>query len=310
MTAVVTKTRLAPSRRHVLALACATGASAVLPARAASAMPTRAIPKSGEALPVIGLGSSKAVSQMGTDGPGPLTEVLRTLVGHGGKVVDTWPRNPENDARFGGILGTPELRTLFVTSKIDRVGKEQGLAQFREAQKAYNRKTIDLMQIFSLTDLAVHWPTLRAIKDAGEARYIGVTVSEDKLHDQLAAFLGKEAPDTVQVNYSITERKAEARLLPLAQERGVAVLINRPFMNGAYFSKLQGRPLPTWAAELDCKTWAEFSLKYILAHPAVTCVLTETANPKHMAENALAASGRLPDAALRARMTAYMDEVL
>jgi len=311
MTVVAPRTRLAPSRRHVLALACAAGACAVFPARAASAMPTRAIPKSGEALPVIGLGSSKAVSQIGTDGPGPLTEVLRTLVGHGGKVVDTWPRNPENDAKFGGIIGTPELRTqLFVTSKIDRTGKEQGLAQFREAQKLYARKTIDLLQIFSLTDLAVHWPTLRAIKDAGEARYIGVTVSEDKLHDQLAGFLGKEAPDVVQVNYSITERKAEARLLPLAQERGVAVLINRPFMNGAYFSKLQGRPLPAWAAELDCKTWAEFSLKYILAHPAVTCVLTETANPKHMAENALAASGRLPDAALRARMTAYMDEVL
>lgn len=274
-------------------------------------MPTRKVPKSGEALPVIGLGSSKAVSQIGTDGPGPLTEVLRTLVAHGGKVVDTWPRNPENDGKFGQILGTPELRTrLFVTSKIDRVGKEQGVAQFREAQKLYGRKTLDLMQVFSLTDLAVHWPTLRAIKDAGEARYIGATVSEEKLHDQLEAFLRKEMPDVVQTNYSITERKAEAKILPLAQEKGVAVMINRPFMNGAYFGKLQGKPLPAWAAEFDCKTWAEFSLKYILAHPAVTCVLTETADAKHMAENAMTASGRLPDAAQRARMAAYIDEVM
>jgi len=306
----VTKTY--PSRRHVLALATAAGACGVLPARAAApTMPTRKIPKSGEMLPVIGLGSSKAVSQIGTDGPGPLTEVLRTLVAQGGKVVDTWPRNLENDTKFGKIISSPELRPkLFVTSKIDRMGVWEGVAQFREARKAYSPKTIDLMQIFSLTDLAVHWPTLRTIKDDGEARYIGVTVSEDKLHDQLEAFLRKEEPDVVQVNYSITERKAEAKLLPLAQERGVAVFINRPFMNGALFSKLQGRPLPAWAAEFDCKTWAEFSLKYILAHPAVTCVLTETTNPKHMAENALAASGRLPDAAQRARMAAYIDEVL
>lgn len=274
-------------------------------------MPTRKIPKTGEALPVIGLGSSKAVSQIGTDGPGALTEVLRTLAAHGGKVIDTWPRNPENDAKFGQIINTPELRSrLFITSKIDRVGKDEGIAQFREAQKAYDRKTLDLMQIFSLTDLATHWPTLRAIKDAGEARYIGATVSEDKLHDQLEAFLRKESPDFVQTNYSITERKSEAKILPLVQEKGVAIMINRPFMNGAYFSKLQGKPLPAWASEFDCKTWAEFSLKYILAHPAVTCVLTETADAKHMAENAMTASGRLPDAAQRKRMAAYIDEVL
>ncbi len=312
MTSVGSRPRLGASRRQLLALACAAGAYGVLPAQAgASAMPTRPIPKSGEALPVIGLGSSKAVSQLGSDGPGPLTEVLRTLVAHGGKVVDTWPRNPENDAKFGRILAAPDLRQrLFVTSKVDRKGKEQGFAQFREAQKLYDRKTIDLLQIFSLTDLAVHWPTLRAIKDAGEARYIGATVSDDDLHDQLADFIRKETPDVVQTNYSITERKAEATLLPLARDRGVAVMINRPFMNGAYFKKLEGKPLPAWAAEFDCKTWAEFSLKYILAHPAVTCVLTETANPHHMEENALTASGRLPDAVLRSRMTAFIDEVL
>ena len=307
------RNQFSASRRSVLAFGCAATAYGALPAYAGApvAMPTRPIPKGGEALPVIGLGSSKAVSQLGADGPAALTNVLRTLVAHGGKVVDTWPRNPENDAKFGRILGESDLRArLFVTSKIDRTGKEAGLAQFRDAQKAYNRKAVDLLQIFSLTDLAVHWPTLRAIKDAGEARYIGATVSEDKLHDQLEAFLRTETPDVVQMNYSITERRVEAKLLPFARERGVAVLVNRPFMNGALFKKLEGRPLPGWAAEFDCKTWAEFSLKYILAHPAVTCVLTETADPHHMEENALAASGRLPDAAQRARMAAYIDEVL
>jgi len=299
------------TRRDFLAFAGAATAAGILPAYAAGAsMSARPIPKSGEMLPVIGLGSSKAVSQLGNDGPGRLTEVLRTLAAQGGKVVDTWPRDAANDARFGAIINAAELRDrLFITSKIDRVGREAGLAQFRETQKTYGRKTLDLVQVFSLTDLATHWPSLQAIKGAGEARYIGATVSEDGLHDDLEAFLRKETPDTVQMNYSISERAVEARLLPLAAERGVAVIVNRPFMNGALFGRLQGKPLPPWAAEFDCTTWAQFSLKYILANPAVTCVLTETTQAKHMAENAQAASGRLPDAATRKKMVNYMEQL-
>lgn len=273
-------------------------------------MPTRRIPSSGEALPVVGFGSSKVVEEIARNGEDPLRQVLRALSAAGGKVVDTWPRNPANDGRFGQVINEPALRDrLFVTTKIDRTGKEAGVAQFREAQRAYGRKTIDLAQIFSLTDLETHWPSLRAWKEAGEARYIGVTVSEPRLHEALEAFLRRERPDFTQVNYSITERQAEERLLPLAADRGVAVLVNRPFMNGTYFRRLEGQPLPAWAAEIGCRTWAQFSLKYILAHPAVTCVLTETSNPRHMEENAAASLGVLPDGPARQRMREYIATV-
>jgi diketogulonate reductase-like aldo/keto reductase len=271
-------------------------------------MPVRAIPTTGERLPVIGLGSSKVVQEIATAGDDPLRQVLRTLVEHGGKVIDTWPRNADNDAGFGRVINEPELRDqLFVTSKIDQVGKEAGIAQFRQTQRLYGREVIDLVQIFSLTDLDVHWPSLKEWKASGAARYIGVTVAEPTLYAQLEAFLQRERPDFVQMNYSITERQSEDRLLPMAADRGLAVLINRPFMNGAYFERLEGTALPEWAADFGCTTWAQFSIKYILANPAVTCVLTETSNPLHMAENASTAFGPLPDAAARQRMREFID---
>jgi diketogulonate reductase-like aldo/keto reductase len=197
------------------------------------------------------------------------------------------------------VINEPEFRDrLFVTGKIDRMGKDAGIAQFRDVQRSYGRKTIDLMQIFSLTDVDTHWPTLRAWKESGEARYIGVTVSEMRLHDALEQFFTREKPDVVQV---------ENRLLPMAADRGLPVIINRPFMNGAYFRRLEKTPLPPWAAEFDCHTWSQFSLKYILANPAVTCVLAETTNPTHMEENARAAFGAVPDAAARLRMRQLID---
>lgn len=300
------------TRRDFLALAAAAGlgglsTSAVF---AQASMPTRPIPVSGERLPVIGLGSSKVVQQIETNGTEPVVAVLRALVEAGGKLVDTWPRNEHNDAGFGRAIAEPDLRNaLFVTTKIDRVGKEAGIAQFNAALRNYSRDTIDLAQIFSLTDLDVHWPSLEQWKAEGRARYIGVTVAEPRLHSALEEFLGRARPDFMQVNYSITERMAEDRLLPLAADNGVAVLVNRPFMNGAYFDRLEDRPLPDWVAELGATTWAQFSLKYILANPAVTCVLTETSNPHHMHENAASAFGELPDADARARMRALIDEL-
>lgn len=300
------------SRRDFLTLLSALSVTGLAP-RAAFAqrtMPARRIPSSGEGLPPIGLGSSKVVEEIARNGEEPVRQVLRALTAHGGRVVDTWPRNPANDGRFGQVINEPELRDrLFVTTKIDRVGKDAGIAQFRQAQRLYGRTPIDLVQIFSLTDLDTHWPSLRAWKDAGDARYIGVTVSEPRLHDALEAFLRRERPDFTQVNYSITERQSEDRLLPLAADRGVAVLVNRPFMNGSYFRRLEGRALPPWAAEVGGTTWAQFSLKYILSHPAVTCVLTETSNPHHMEENAAAAFGALPDEAARKRMREFIAAV-
>ncbi|MGE0407209.1 MAG: aldo/keto reductase [Candidatus Korobacteraceae bacterium] len=300
------------TRREFLTAAAAAGILSLSPRLgvAQRMLPTRAIPGTNEKLPVIGLGSSKAVDEIAAKGPEPLTQVLRTLVGQGGRVVDTWPRNAENDAAFGRVINQPDLKErLFVTMKLTQPGKQVGVDQFRAVQKLYGRKTFDLAQVFSLIDLETHWPTLKALKDEGATRYIGATVSEYRLHDQLEAFVQREKPDFVQVNYSITERRAEDHLLPLLRDRGIGVIINRPFMNGEYFKRLSGKPLPQWAAEFDCESWAQFSLKYILGNPAVTCVLTETTNPEHLKENLGAAFGRFPDEANRRRMREFIETV-
>ena len=271
--------------------------------RAQGQLPSRTIPASGETVPVIGLGSTKAVLGIPTAGTDPLASVMRMLVDRGGRVVDTAPRPEAIDAEFGRLLGQLDLRDrLFLTSKINATGKEAGIAQMRQTQRLFGRRTMDLIQIESLTDLATQWPNLRDWKETGEARYIGVTVSSDALHERLEAFMRTESPDFVHVNLSVMETRVEERLLPLAQDRGIAVLTNRPFMNGNYFRMIGDRPLPNWAAEFDCTTWAQFSLKYILAHPAVTCILTETTNPQHMEENIQAAFGLLPDEATKRRM--------
>jgi diketogulonate reductase-like aldo/keto reductase len=253
----------------------------------------------------VGLGSSKAVLQIPENGTEPLEAVIRTLVRFGGRVVDTAPRPEAIDAEFGRLLNHPDFRdALFLPVKINARGGgvEAGRAQFNQTRRLFRRRPFDLVQIESLADLDVHWPQLRAWKDAGEARYLGVTVSSAELYDRLETFLRRESPDFVHVNYSVMEPGAEERILPLARDRGLAVLTNRPFMNGAYFPRVNDHPLPAWAAEFDCTSWAQFSVKYILAHPAVTCVLTETTNPRHMEENIRVAFGRLPDERTRQRM--------
>jgi diketogulonate reductase-like aldo/keto reductase len=299
------------NRRDFLALLSALPlAGLTQTAGAQQVMPARRIPGTSESLPVIGFGSSKVVGEIAKNGEDPLRQVLRTLVSRGGKVVDTWPRDAGNDGRFGKVINEAEFRDrLFVTTKIDQVGKDAGINQLRESQRLYGRKVIDLAQIFSLTDLDTHWPTLRQWKDDGNARYIGVTVSQDRMHAQMESFLKREKPDFIQTNYSISERQSEERIIPLAAERGIAVVINRPFMNGALFQRLEGSPIPPWAADFGCESWAQFSLKYILSNPQVTCVLTETSNPKHMDENARAASGRVPTDAERQRMREFMDKL-
>lgn len=300
------------TRRDFLALMSAIGVAGLGSTTASCAkqqMQTRVIPGTGEHLPIIGLGSSKPVSQIAERGVEPIRDVLHALIANGGSVVDTWPRNEANDEAFGRVISEPGLQdALFVASKIDKVGKDAGIRQFRETQRLYQRKVLDLLQVFSLTDLETHWSTLQDLKAAEEIRYIGVTVANEILYDPLEQFLGREKPDFVQINYSITERRAEERMLPMCQDKGVGVIINRPFMNGEYFHKLGNRPLPEWAAAFDCESWAQFSLKYILPHPAITCVLTETSNAVHMVENAHAAFGRMPDESDRKRMKAIIDQ--
>lgn len=270
---------------------------------ARSALPVRDIPGTTETLPVIGLGSTKPVRLIESEGPEPLENVMRMLLRYGGRLIDTAPRHEDLDARFGQVLQQPEFRdALFVAVKINAEGGDAGAAQFRQTQRLFGRKTLDLVQVENMTDLATHWPTLRAWKEAGDVRYIGVTVARESLYEPLEQFMRDESPDFVQLNYSVAEHTAEDRLLPLAADRGIAILVNGPFMNGEYFARVRGLELPAWAEEFDCASWAQFSLKYILGHPAVTCVLTETTNPVHMRENIEAGFGRLPDAATKRRM--------
>jgi diketogulonate reductase-like aldo/keto reductase len=261
-------------------------------------------------LPIIGLGSTRPVTSIFELGSERVEAIVRALVERGGRVIDTWPRDPDADAAFGEILAARHLRDqLFVTINIARTGAQAGVEQFERTLERYQREQIDLVNVGSLIDLEVQWPLLREWKDAGRARYIGVTAAEYELYDALEAFLQRETPDFVEINYSVTEHEAEQRFLPMLAERGIAVLISRPFMNGQYFERLQGRALPSWSAEFECESWAQFSLQYILANPDLTCVLTETTNPVHMAENAATALKPLPDAAARRRMRALIDAV-
>jgi diketogulonate reductase-like aldo/keto reductase len=272
-------------------------------------MPARPIPTTGELLPIVGLGSTRPVTSIAERGPGPVEAVVRTLVEHGGRVIDTWPRSDANDGAFGNIISAPDLRErLFVTINLEQQGAQAGRDHFERTLRLYQRETIDLANVGSLIDLDAQWLNLRAFKDGGQARYIGVTAAQAALYERLEEFLARERPDFVEINYSVTERNAE-RLLPMLAERGIAVLVSRPFMNGAYFERLENVPLPEWAEELECESWAQFSLQYIFANPAVTCVLTETTSAEHMAENALAAFAPVPDEAARERMRALIDAV-
>jgi diketogulonate reductase-like aldo/keto reductase len=296
------------NRRKFLTAASGLGLLGYFPTHvsARDMLPQRAIPGTSEALPIIGLGSTKPVRLIREEGSAPLESVMRMLMSYGGRVVDTAPRPAELDARFGKVLQKPEFRDeLFVSVKVNATGKAEGIAQIEQTRSLFGRDTLDLLQIESLTDFETQWPTLRDYKESGKARYIGVTVAHERLYETLESFMQRESPDFVQLNYSVLEHSAEDRLLPLAQELGIAILVNGPFMNGEFFGSVSGRELPDWAAEFDCESWAQFSLKFILAHPAVTCVLTETTKAHHMEDNLRAGLGRFPDTASKQRMREY-----
>jgi diketogulonate reductase-like aldo/keto reductase len=300
------------TRRDFMKSIAGIGALAAAPRRlfARQSLPTRAIPSTGERIPVVGFGSTKSVLESPSEGTAPIANVIRMLREYGGRVVDTSPRNEAIDREFGRVLQEAEaIQHLFIAAKIYTDGAENGIAQFRQTQRLYGRRTLDLLQVESVRDLEAHWPNVRGWKESGEARYIGATVFLDRDLETLEAFMRREPLDFVHMNYSVVETAAEDRLLPLALDRGMAVLINRPFMNGDFFQRMADRPLPEWAADFDCVSWAQFSLKYVLSHPAVTCVLTETTNPAHMEENVRAGFGRFPDDATRARMAALLREL-
>ena len=296
------------TRREVLFALSSLGISACAARGVASAeqLPRRLIPATGEELAIVGLGSTKPVRYIAEAGTGPVESVIRMLMSYGGNVVDTSPRPAELDEQFGRVLNEPDIRDeIFVAAKVKVEGRDAGIASIEQTRRLFGRETLDLMQIESMIDYETQWPTLKDMKERGHARYIGVTVASENLYEQLESFMKAERPDFVQLNYSVMEYSAEDRLLPLAEDLGIAVLVNGPFMNGEYFGFVRGHELPAWAAEFDCESWAQFSLKYILAHPAVTCVLTETTKPVHMEDNARAGLGLFPDAATKRRMREY-----
>jgi len=264
----------------------------------------RPIPRTGERLPVIGLGTWQTFD-VGPNAPerAELTEVMRRFAAQGGRVVDSSPMYGQAERVVGDVTGDLNARErLFFATKVWTSGRDAGIRQMETSLKLMRAGTIDLMQVHNLLDLDTHSRTLRDWKAAGRIRYLGITHYHAGAHADLERLLKTREWDFAQFNYSLAEPEAEARLLPACAELGVAVIVNRPFAEGALFRRVKGRELPSWAAEIDCASWAQFFLKWIVSHPAVTCAIPGTSRVVHLEDNLKAGLGRLPDAAMRRRM--------
>jgi diketogulonate reductase-like aldo/keto reductase len=258
---------------------------------------TRAIPSTGESIPVIGLGTWQTFD-VGSSAAerSPREAVLRTFADSGGRLIDSSPMYGRAEEVVGDLstrLGVnPQL---FIATKVWTQGRAAGIRQMEASMHKLERSRIDLLQVHNLVDVDVHLDTLDGWQREGRVRYIGITHYNSSAHDEVARVLASRRIDFVQINYSVAERNAERRVLPLAQERAIAVLVNRPFAEGALLRRLADRPLPAFAAELECRTWAELLLKFVIAHPAVTCAIPATSSVTHLQENMRAAVGVLPD---------------
>jgi diketogulonate reductase-like aldo/keto reductase len=287
--------------------AAAAGVPGPRPARAAQTLVTRAIPSTGETVPAVGLGTWRTFDVGPLPGQrDPLREVLRRFVELGGRLVDSSPMYGAAESVVGALateLGV--LTSLFVATKVWTRGREDGIEQMERSLQRLRATPLDLMQVHNLVDWRTHLRTLREWKDAGRIRYLGVTHYTASAHAELERVMRDEPLDFVQLNYSLAEPQAERRLLPLARDRGIAVLVNRPYAEGAMFRRVRGRPLPPWAAEVGAATWGQFFLRWIVAHPAVTCVIPATSRPQHLVDNMAAGVGPLPDGAARDRMAAH-----
>jgi diketogulonate reductase-like aldo/keto reductase len=267
---------------------------------------TREIPSSGEAVAVIGLGTWQTFDvDHSVSARAPLAEVLGAFAELGGQVVDSSPMYGRSQEVVGDLTAQlPLNEQLFIATKVWTSGRQEGMAQMEDSMRKLRADPIDLMQVHNLVDVNTHLATLREWKQAGRVRYVGITHYTASGHDALARIVEREPLDFIQVNYSVGERDAERRLLPLAQERRVAIIANRPFATGQLFSRLRQRPLPSWAEEIGCESWAQILLKFIVSHPAITCVIPATSNVTHLRDNMKAAYGVLPDEKLRARIAA------
>ena len=271
-------------------------------------MLTRIISSSGEKLPVIGLGTWRAFDvDLSADIRRQLEDVLSLFVKLGGRVIDSSPMYGRAEEVIGDVTSSLGIREkLFLATKVWTRGKENGIKSMEQSTALLRTNRIDLMQVHNLVDVNTQLATLREWKQQGRIRYIGITHYESGALSEIDKLMRTEKFDFVQINYSLMEPEAEQSVLPLARERGIAVIANRPFGAGDLFSKVRSKPLPDWAAEFDCRSWAQFFLKWIVANPAVTCAIPATDKPDHLEDNMHGGIGRLPDAKMRRRMMEFV----
>jgi aryl-alcohol dehydrogenase-like predicted oxidoreductase len=272
----------------------------------AQALLRKAIPSSGEEIPVIGLGTARRYESAA----GGLRETLERFGALGATVIDTAPVYGQAEAVVGELLEELKLRArLFLATKVSTSGREAGIRQIEQSFNRLRTGKIDLIAVHNLRDTEVQLQTLRELKRQGRIRYVGITTSSDRQYGEFEQTMRREALDFIQVDYALDNRGAGERLLPLAAERGMAVMVNLPFGRGRLFDAVRGKPLPPWADEFDCRSWPQFFLKYIVSHPAVTCAVPGMARPEYVEDNLGAARGRLPDPAMRRRMESFIDGI-
>jgi diketogulonate reductase-like aldo/keto reductase len=309
-------TRFKTSRRGFLQGLLSAGAAAMFPLKADAGVSrellTRPIPSTGERIPIIGMGSHITFN-VGNDREARLerVEVLRTFLNMGGRLVDSSPMYGSAEAVIGfcidrlGTAATPP----FSATKVWTRGREDGMRQIDDSHRLWGLPRMNLNQVHNLVDWRTQLDTLQQMKANAQLQYVGITTSHGRRHRDLEQIMRDEPIDFVQLTYHIENRRVEDRLLPLALEKGIAVIVNRPFRKGALFDDYQRYPLPTWAAEFDCVNWAQFFLKFAVSHPAVTCAIPATSRVDHMIENMGACYGRLPDPQLRRRMITYLKDL-
>jgi diketogulonate reductase-like aldo/keto reductase len=285
--------------------------SIVKPAAGKETLISRKIPSTGEALPVIGLGTWQTFDA-GNDraARAALAEVLEVFTDSGARVVDSSPMYGSSEAVAGELIAKLDVRDkLFIATKVWTSGRDAGIRQMGDSFRKLRVERMDLMQVHNLVDVGTHTGTLMEMKNKDRLRYAGITHYTSSAYAEVERWLKTGHYDFLQINYSLAERESEQRLLPLAMERKVAVIINRPFGEGALFRKVRGKPLPPWAADIGVESWAQYFLKWIVGHPAVTCVIPATSKPRHMRDNLAAGAGALPDATTRKRMQEYFESL-
>jgi diketogulonate reductase-like aldo/keto reductase len=302
-------------RRRVLRALALAGAAALLrpPIAAAQGGPvlTRPIPSSGESMPVVGLGSWITFN-VGNDrvARDACADVMRDFFAAGGRMIDSSPMYGSSQAVIGyGLAKLGRPARLFSAEKVWISSGARGREQIERSRRYWDVPRFDLVQVHNLLAWEEHLATLAAMKAAGEVRYVGITTSEGRRHREIEEIMRRHRIDFVQITYNVLDREVESRILPLAQDRGIGVIVNRPYREGPLIRSVKRHPLPAWAAEIDCADWAQFLLKFIVAHPAVTCVIPATTSAAHVRENMGAAYGRLPDETMRRRMAAHVERL-